>query len=85
MNYYKFNGKRIEDICTHNKEKSSYCHNYYIDENGNEILMLSDDDNYSVYLHNCIEFAESFTSEDDIMIVYEKYLKGEEKCKSMND
>ena len=75
MNYAKFNGKRIEDICTHNKEKSHYCSNYYIDDEGNEIYMWSDDDNYSTYEYNGIEFAESFCNCDDVMIVYDKFLK----------
>ena len=75
MNYAKFQGKRIEDICTYNAEKSYYCHNYYIDDEGNEIFMWSDDDNYSTYDCDGVEFAESFTSQDDIMEVYDKFLK----------
>lgn len=75
MNYAKFQGKRIEDICTHNAEKSYYCHNYYIDDEGNEIFMWSNDDNYSTYDCDGVEFAESFTSQDDIIEVYDKFLK----------
>ena len=75
MNYAKFQGKRIEDICTYNAEKSYYCHNYYIDDEGNEIFMWSDDDNYSTYDCDGVEFAESFTSQDDIMEVYDKFIK----------
>ena len=74
MNHSKFHGKRIEDICTHNTEKSSYCHNYYTDDEGNEIYMWSDDDNYSTYECNGVEFAESFTSCGDIIEVYDEFL-----------
>ena len=75
INYAKFHGKHIADICTHNTEKSSYCRNYYTDDEGNEIFMWSDDDNYSTYECNGIEFAESFTSCGDIIEVYEEFLK----------
>jgi hypothetical protein len=37
--------------------------------------MWSDDDNYSTYECNGVEFAESFTNCGDIMEVYEKFLK----------
>lgn len=74
MNYAKFHGKHITDICTHNTEKSSYCYNYYTDDEGNEIFEWSDDDNYSVYMHNGTEFAESF-SDIGIIEVYEEFLK----------
>lgn len=75
MDYAKFNGKRIEDICTHNTEKSSYCRNYYTDNEGNEIYVWSDDDNYSTYEHNGVEFAESFCDCGDIIEVYFEFLK----------
>ena len=74
MNYAKFNGKRIEDICVHNIEKSSYCHNYYIDDEGNEIDVWSDDDNYSTYECNGVEFAESFCNCEDVITVYDEFL-----------
>ena len=74
MDYGKFQGKRIEDICVHNKEKSYYNHNYYIDDEGNEIYMWSDDYCYSTYEHNGVEFAESFLGCGDIMEVYEEYI-----------
>ena len=75
MNYAKFQGKRIEDICTHNVEKSSYNNNYYIDDEGNEIYVWSNDDNYSTYEYNRVEFAESFTNCGDIIEVYDEFLK----------
>jgi alpha-D-ribose 1-methylphosphonate 5-phosphate C-P lyase len=75
MNYAKFHGKRIEDICIHNIEKSSYCKNYYIDDEGNEIFVWSDDDNYSTYEYNGVEFGESFTSCGDVIEVYDEFLK----------
>jgi hypothetical protein len=70
MNYAKFQDKRIEDVCTHNKEKSYYNHNYYTDDEGNEIYMWSNDDGYSTYEHDGIEFAESFFDCGDTMEVY---------------
>ena len=70
MDYAKFQDKRIEDICVHNKEKSSYNHNYYTDDEGNEIYVWSNDDNYSTYSFNGVEFAESFCNCGDIMEVY---------------
>ena len=74
MNYAKFNGKNIGDICTHNTEKSSYNHNYYIDDDGNEIYVCSDDDNWSTYECNGIEVAESFCSCGDVIEVYDEFL-----------
>lgn len=74
MDYSKFHGKRISDICTHNIEKSSYCHNYYTDDEGNEIFVWSDDDNLSIYYHNDIEFAESFFTWDEEICVYDEFL-----------
>ncbi len=78
MNYAKFQGKRIEDICVYNAEKSYYCHNYYTDDEGNEIFMWSNDDDYSTYACGGVEFAESFTSQDEIIEVYDEFLK--ENC-----
>ena len=69
MNYSKFHGKHITSLCDCHA-KSSYCRNYYMDDEGNEILVLSDDDNHSVYIHNNSEFAESFTSKNGIIGVY---------------
>ena len=74
IDYSKFHGKRIDDICTHNVIKSSYCHNYYTDNEGNEIFMWSDDDNYSTYECNGVEFGESFTSCGDVIEVYDVFL-----------
>ena len=73
MNYIKFQGNRIEEVCTHSKEKSYYNHNYYIDDECNEIYVWSDDDNYSSYSFNGIEFAESFCSKGDIINVYSEF------------
>ncbi len=73
MNYSKFHGKHITSLCDCHA-KSSYCRNYYMDDEGNEILVLSDDDNHSVYMHNNIEFAESFTSNNDIIEVYDEFM-----------
>lgn len=75
MDYSKFQGKRIEDICTHNREKSFYCHNYYTDDEGNEIFVWSDDDNVSIYYYDGTAFAESFFTWDEEINVYEEFLK----------
>ena len=84
MNYKKFQGKRIEDVAKHLKDISSYNHNYYEDCEGNIIYAWSDDDNYTDYTRVTITsnakilhetFAESFCSQDDIMIVFDEFLE----------
>ena len=56
---------------------SSYCLNFYKGFDGDKICAFSDDDNCTTYYLdslNGIEFAESFTSEGDIIHVYETFL-----------
>ena len=56
---------------------SSYCLNFYKGFDGDVICALSDDDNLTTYYLdglNGIEFAESFTSENDIIHVYDDFL-----------
>lgn len=71
-NYAQYDGyvfgksERIES-------KSYYCHNYYRGFDGEEIYALSDDDNHTEYFINGIIFAESFTSEEDVVHVFEEY------------
>ena len=83
MNYSKYNGKRIEEVATHREDLSSYCRNYYEDDDGGLIYAWSDDDDYTEYtevivINNKFEwgetFAESFTSEGEIMHVFDEYL-----------
>ena len=88
MNYKKFNGKKIEEVARHLKDISSYCHNYYEDDEGNIIYAWSDDDNYTDYTRATIiadndsinyheTFAESFCTQDDIMAVFEEFMDEE--------
>ena len=83
MNYSKYNGKRIEEVAKHRKDLSSYCRNYYEDDEGSLIFVWSDDDNYSAYteikvINNVFElgetFAESFSSSGDVMEVFSKFM-----------
>lgn len=54
-------------------EKSYYCHNYYRGFDGEEIYAESDDDNYTEYSIDGVSFAESFTSEEDVIHVYKEF------------
>ena len=83
MNYAKYNGKRIEEVATYRKDLSSYCRNYYEDEDGGLIYAWSDDDNYTDYtevivINNVFKwgetFAESFCSDGDIMQVFSDFM-----------
>lgn len=84
MNFKKFNGKKIEEVAKRLDDLSYYCNNYYEDDEGNIIYADSDDDNYTEYTRVTISdgkkqyhetFAESYTSENDIMIVYDGFMK----------
>lgn len=86
MNFKKFNGKRIEDVAKRLDDISYYNHNYYEDDEGNIIYAWSDDDNYTEYTRIIISitdgkkeyletFAESYTSENDIIRVFDCYMK----------
>ena len=89
MNHKKFNGKKIEEVAVHIKDISSYCHNYYRDDEGNIIYAWSDDDNYTDYTRVTFTgdnldveifhetFAESFCSRDDIIEVFEDFMNEE--------
>ena len=80
MNFKKFQDKRIEEVAKHRKDLSSYCRNYYEDEDGNLILADSDDDNHTEYslvvfdndgmFDYFLPFAESFTSDGENMTVF---------------
>ena len=59
-----------EDII---KEKSYYCHNWYRGIGNDEIYAKSDDDGWTGYYLNGVEFAESFTSEGDVLHVYSEF------------
>lgn len=82
MNYEKFDGKKIEEVATRREDLSSYNNNFYEDAEGNIIYVWSNDDNYSTYTritfvgslkrYNEI-FAESFTSNDDIIEVFDEF------------
>lgn len=82
MNYEKFDGKKIEEVATRREDLSSYNSNFYEDNEGNIIYVWSNDDNYSTYTritfvgglkrYNEI-FAESFTSNDDIIEVFDEF------------
>lgn len=83
MNYSKYNGKRIEEVAKHRKDLSLYCRNYYEDNEGGLIYVWSDDDNYSEYteisvVNNVFElkrtFAESFTDNGDLMMVFSEFM-----------
>ena len=83
MDYGKYNGKRIEEVATHRKDLSSYCRNYYEDDEGGLIYAWSDDDNYTDYTEVTIingkfeygdTFAESFCSLGDVMEVFSEFL-----------
>jgi hypothetical protein len=83
MDYSKFQCKRIEEVAKHRDDLSSYCHNFYEDDEGNIIYANSDDDNYTDYClvtfdgklkHFHKTFAESYTSEGDIMEVFSEFL-----------
>ena len=64
------------------KEKSYYCHNYLkgLIRNGkqDEIFAWSDDDNWTEYYlvveDKHIPFAESFTTENNKIVVYAEFL-----------
>lgn len=82
--FKKFNGKKIEEVANHREDISWYNNNYYEDDEGNIIHAWSDDDNYTEYTRVTITngkreyfetFAESYTSENDIMIVYDEFMK----------
>ena len=84
MDYKKFNGKKIEDVAKHLKDLSSYNHNYYEDDEGNLIYAWSDDDNYTDYTRVTLDgnrtihhetFGESFCSCDDVIEVFEEFMK----------
>lgn len=83
MDYSKYDGKRIKEVASHREDLSSYCRNYYEDDDGGLIYAYSDDDNYTEYIeiiiiNNTCEwgetFAESFTSEGDIMRVFPEFM-----------
>lgn len=76
IDYSLFNNRTIEDVADYIPNKSTYCHNYYVDLLGNEIFALSDDDNYTAYYFDGKQFAESFTSKVDIIYVFDEFLKG---------
>ena len=69
-NYAQYDG-HIFSSAERIVEKSYYCHNYYLGFNGDEIYAESDDDNYTEYSIKGVSFAESFTSEGDIVHVYD--------------
>lgn len=83
MDYKKFQGKRIEEVATLRKDLSSYCYNYYEDAEGNVIFADSNDDNYTDYClvtfdgklkHFHTTFAESWTSEGDVIEVFPEFM-----------
>lgn len=83
MNYTKFNGKKIEEVATRLDDLSHYNNNYYEDDEGNIIYAWSDDDDYTdytrvtvdgVYIHRHETFAESFTSYDNVMQVFDEFV-----------
>lgn len=83
MNYKKFQGKNITEVAKHRADLSSYCNNYYEDEEGNIIFANSDDDNYTDYClvtfdgrlkHFHKTFAESWTSSGNVMEVFTEFL-----------
>ena len=55
------------------KYKSHYNHMYYKGINGEEIYAISDDDNYTEYFIAGIPFAESFSSEGNILHIYDEF------------
>lgn len=55
------------------KDESYYCHNYYRGINGEKVFAHSDDDNWTEYSIDGIAFAESFTSEWDVLHVYSEF------------
>ena len=55
------------------KHKSHYNHMYYKGINGEEIYSVSDDDNCTEYFIAGIPFAESFSSEGNILHVYDEF------------
>lgn len=71
-NYARYDGYVFEntDLLA---DKSYYCHNYYRGFDGDEIFAHSDDDNYTEYSINGVAFAESFTSEGDVVHVYNEF------------
>ena len=82
MNYKKFDGKKIEEVATRREDLSSYNNNFYEDNEGNIIYVWSNDDNYSTYIRITFVgklkqyheiFAESFTSNDDIIEVFNEF------------
>ena len=84
MDYKKFQGKRIEEVAKYRSDLSCYCHNYYEDSEGNIIYAQSDDDNYTDYClvtfdgnlkHFHKSFAESWTSDDDVMEVFTEFME----------
>ena len=83
MNYKKFQGKNIAEVAKYREDLSSYCNNYYEDEEGNIIFANSDDDNYTDYClvtfdgrlkHFHKTFAESWTSSGNVMEVFIEFL-----------
>ena len=83
MDYRKFDGKRIEEVAKHRADLSNYCMNYYEDSEGNVILADADDDNYTDYClvtfdgrlkHFHKSFAESWTSDGDVMKVFPEFM-----------
>ena len=83
MDYSKYHGKRIDEVATHRTDLSSYCRNYYEDEDGGLIYAWSDDDGYTEYtevivINHVFEwgetFAESFTSSGDTMEVFPEFM-----------
>ena len=83
MNYKKFQGKRIEEVANHRKDLSCYCMNYYEDSEGNIILADSDSEDQTEYClvifdgerqHFHEPFAESYTSDNNIINVFPKFM-----------
>ena len=83
IDFQKFNGKKIEEVAKHLEDISYYNNNYYEDDEGNIIYAWSDDDNYTEYTQVVIvdgkkqyleTFAESFTSNNDVMQVFDRYI-----------
>lgn len=67
------------------RHKSVYCHNYYCGLNNEEIYAWSDDDNLTEYSVAGRVFAESFTSEGDILHVYDEFLETPPKIQEKLD
>lgn len=78
--FKNFYGKRIEDVAKHREDLSYYNHNYYEDDFGNMIYVVSDDDNHNSYfistegkneygedIHIFHLFGESYENDDNII------------------